>query len=150
MLSIKNRLYKLCYEHIEQKIATAETLIRSAQESSKEETKSSAGDKYETGRAMLQQEIDKTQIVLSEALRLKNMLDHINPERSTGKSGVGSLVSTNNGNFFISISGGQYTIDNQVYYTLSPASPIGKLLLNVSKGDEFTFNGKKYIIEKVV
>jgi hypothetical protein len=52
---------------VHQRIASAEEAIRMAQESANQEGKSSAGDKYETGRAMAQLEIEKASGQLAEA-----------------------------------------------------------------------------------
>jgi transcription elongation GreA/GreB family factor len=40
-------------------------------------------------------------------------------------------------------------IDGKTIFAISPASPIGKLLLEKKKGNGFEFNGKKYQIESV-
>ena len=59
MTTIKQTLYNFCVTYINQRMATAQQAIHTAQASANEETKSSAGDKYETGRAMMQLEIEK-------------------------------------------------------------------------------------------
>jgi len=51
---IKEALYKACEEDTEKRINVIERNLKSIEESRNNETKSSAGDKYETGRAMLQ------------------------------------------------------------------------------------------------
>ena len=119
-----------------------------SRESSKEETKSSAGDKYETARAMIQQEIDKYSMQLLDAEKQKAILSGL-PMTEDSVIRNGSLVITNNGNFLISVSLGQLTIDNKNYFAISSASPIGAILLNKRKGDTFQFRGKDYSIEKV-
>lgn len=81
--------------------------IEHAQLAANEETKSSAGDKYETGRAMMQLEIEKQSVQLAEAMKLKHVLSQINPEKTTETIQSGSLVFTDQGNFYISISAGK-------------------------------------------
>ena len=119
-----------------------------SRESSKEETKSSAGDKYETARAMIQQEIDKYSMQLHDAEKQKALLSGL-PVTEDSIIRNGSLILTNKGNFFISISLGQLTIDNKNYFAISSASPIGAILLNKRKGDTFQFRGNEYQIENV-
>ena len=58
-MTIKQELYKLCLEYVENRFQTIQNTIKEIQESLGSETKSSAGDKHETGRAMLQLEREK-------------------------------------------------------------------------------------------
>ncbi len=140
----------MCHQAIDKKIAECNKAIALARQSSKEETKSSAGDKYETARAMIQQEIDKYSMQLQDAEQQKSVLSSlVLNENEDSIIRNGSLAITNNGNFFISISLGQLTIDNKNYFAISSASPIGALLLNKRNGDTFQFRGKEFIIEKV-
>ena len=68
--------------------------MNDAQRSANEEGKSSAGDKYETGRAMMQIERDKAANQLEEALKLKRILDQIQPEVQHERILIGSVVIT--------------------------------------------------------
>ncbi len=149
MVSLKVRLHSLCQAYIEQRIDTAQKAIAASQASANEESKSSAGDKYETGRAMAQLEIEKNSTQLAEAQKLKVALSQIKPDQPNSVVQSGSLVITNQGNFYISISAGQYTIDNTNYFSISPASPIGSKLMGLKVGGQFSFNTKTYQIEKV-
>lgn len=135
---------------MEERIASAKTAIQMAQASANEETKSSAGDKYETGRAMAQLEIEKDRVQLSEALKQKQMLDQILPEKKMSVAQLGSLVYTNQGNYFLAIPAGKMEMDGIVYYAVSPASPIGALLMGLNKGTTVTFNSKEIVIEKII
>ena len=51
-MSIKNKLLQHCKELIEARLKNAEDAMNRAQESANDNEKSSAGDKFETGRAM--------------------------------------------------------------------------------------------------
>lgn len=131
-------------------MATAQEAIQVAQQSANEETKSSAGDKYETGRAMAQLEIEKNTIQLGEAKKLKQVLDQISTDRETAIVALGSVVFTNQGNFFIAISAGQFVIDSKTYFALSPNSPIGLKLIGLQVHDSFSFNKKEYQISNIL
>jgi transcription elongation GreA/GreB family factor len=144
VIEIKHKLYSLCREYISQRIETAQQAINAAQNSANEETKSSAGDKYETGRAMMQLEIEKNGVQLAESLKLKHALDQINIERRSEKIQSGSLVITDHDQFFISISAGKFSIDNKTYLAIAPTSPIGMKLIGLRAGDTFAFNAKTY------
>ncbi|WP_026899193.1 hypothetical protein [Daejeonella oryzae] len=143
---IKLQLYELCNTYINERIKTAENAIEAARESANDDTKSSAGDKYETGREMMQQEINRNTLQLHEARKLQQILQSINPEHSAGFIRNGSLVITNHGNFYISISAGHLVIDGTDYFAVSTSSPIGAILIKSGLGDTFDFNGKKFTV----
>lgn len=148
MQHIKKTLYELCLSFIEQRIQTAETALEQAREASNDDTKSSAGDKYETSREMMQQDIDRNKRLLIDAQENLRLLKAVEiTDADVVKHG--SLVNTNEGMFYISVSAGQLNAEGQVVFAISPASPIGKLLLGKKKGDSFSFNGKNYLIEAV-
>lgn len=149
MAYIKKQLHTLCLAFVEQRIATAAQAIQSAQASANEETKSSAGDKYETGRAMAQLEIEKNSTQLAEAQRLRQILLQINPERKSETIQSGSLVITSQGNFYITIPAGQFTIDGEAYFAISPTSPIAQKLLGLKSGDQFSFNKKEFVVKEL-
>lgn len=148
MQRIKQALYNRCLEFIEQRIQTAETALEQAREASNDDTKSSAGDKYETSREMMQQDIDRNKRLLLDAQENMRILKsvEINTEKFD-RVKHGSLVQTNQGLFYISVSAGHLVADGTDVFAISPASPIGKLMLEKKKGDTFTFNGKDYTIK---
>lgn len=149
MISIKEELYKQCLLYVEDCINTAQQAINAARESANDDTKSSAGDKYETGREMMQQEIDRNRKQLEEAKRLKMVLEQIDPVKTSDTIQNGSLVITNYGKFYISISRGQILLDGTNYFAISAVSPIGLKLMKQRIGAEFDFNGKKFRIEDI-
>ena len=116
--------------------------IQSATESRDNETKSSVGDKYETGRAMMQNEIDKNKAQLATLLKQKAELSKIDLQKEHGHAGFGSLIKTNRGNYFISIGIGKINLDKLDWYCISLSSPIGKQLHNKTTGDSFDFQGR--------
>ncbi len=144
-LLIYNKLLNL----LDEKIESAKMTIQSAKESRDNDTKSSAGDKYETGRAMMQMEIEKSEVQLSKTLKLKRELSQINIQKENKKVAFGSLVLSNQGNYFISIGMGKVEINNKVFFAISLASPIGKLLQNKTTGEKIKFNDKEITITDI-
>jgi len=143
---IKQQLYKYCQQWVNDKISLAQNEIKAAQASANEETKSSAGDKYETARAMAQLEIEKSTSQLAEAGKLKRMLGEFSGETETSKAQLGSLIQTNNGWFYISLSAGKVILSDVPYICLSPVSPLGAKMMNLVSGDKFRFNQVNYIL----
>ena len=149
-LPIKQQLHALCLIYIEERINGVQQAITFAQSSANEETKSSSGDKYETGRAMAQLEIEKNSTQLAEAKKLKQLLLQLDPKKISETIQAGSLVITSQERFYISIPAGQFTIDKEIYFAISPSSPMAQKLLGFKKGDQFSFNQKEYKIEMIL
>jgi len=150
MSDLKKELYRQCLDYVEKRIAAAQHAIDEAQKASNDDTKSSAGDKYETGREMMAQETNRNTAQIIEANKLKILLNKINPNVVNKKVDTGSAVITSNGNFYIAISAGVLTVDNENYFAISPASPIGLRLQGQKAGDVFKLNDKIYHIEAVI
>ncbi len=149
MSELKFRLFKLCAEAIDLRISHAKEALNLAQESANNESKSSAGDKHETGRAMAQLEAEKATAQLNEALELKATLDRIDPSLEGETIVLGSLVVSKTARFLITVSAGKLELDGTVYFAISPESPIGKLMLGNKKSDSVTFNGITHEILEV-
>ncbi|GAA4408424.1 hypothetical protein GCM10023187_30250 [Nibrella viscosa] len=147
--AIKSQLYARCLAYVDQRIETARTAMEAAQEAANSETKSSAGDKYETGRAMAQRERDMSAAQLAESLKLKKELEQITADASYETVQRGSLVMTDQGNFFISISAGKITLEGVDYFAVSLASPLGNGLINRKAGEEVRVNNRWYRIMEV-
>jgi hypothetical protein len=148
--AIKQALFSRCSIFIEDRIDSAQKAIKSAQESANQDSKSSMGDKYETGRAMAQLEIEKNTIQLAEAIKLKKQLETIPKEQYGSTIKNGSLILTNNGNYFLAISAGKIDIDGIGYFALSSISPLGATMMNLEEGNSFTFNGKAFVLKTVI
>lgn len=146
----KVALLGLCQQYVQQRIDTARQAMEAAQEAANSESKSSAGDKYETGRAMAQLERDRNAQLLAGALQLERDLKQVMIEKSYESVQPGSIVTTNQGAYFISIGAGKLTLEGVDYFAVSPASPIGTALAGRRLGDGITFNKLTYEILGVV
>ena len=149
-MDLKEELYRQCLTYVQTRMDAAQQGINEAQQASKEDTKSSAGDKYETGRAMMQQETDRNMAQLNEANKLKVALNSINPAIGHNAAEPGSIIKTNNGNFYLAISAGTLTGNGESYFAISPASPIGLKMKGLKAGEEFVVNRKGYKIISIL
>lgn len=147
---LKEVLYNQCKEFVNSKLATIEKTIKSNQEDLASETKSSAGDKHETGRAMLQLEMEKAGQQLYGVTEMKLVLERINIQEISSVCKMGSIIKTNTINYFLAISAGKIVVENEIFYAVSAKSPIGNLLIGKVKGDKFQFNSRQYIIDTVL
>lgn len=143
----KPEILKSIHQKLDLKIRTLENLIAETR-ASNNETKSSMGDKYETTREMVQQEINNLQVQLNENLKAKNSLKLI-PISATKTVGFGSLVETSNGLFYISVSLGTIEFEKQKLFLISPESPLAKAMSGKSENENFTINNIKQKIIKI-
>jgi hypothetical protein len=150
MINLKKELYNQCLNYVEKRMEAAQLAITEAQKASNDDTKSSAGDKYETGREMMQQETNRNLTQLNEANKLRVALNKVNTTAISETVDTGSLVITNHGNFYIAISAGTLSVNNEIWFAVSPASPIGSVLKGLKAGNEFNLNNKIYLINKVI
>lgn len=148
--NIKSELIGMCLALVEERIANAQEAMNAAQESANTEGKSSAGDKYETGRAMAQIERDKAAQQLNEALLLKNSLGRINSKPSGDKISLGSLIKTDKNHFFIAISMGKQRVTDTDYFIVAPSTPIGQLLMGLKVGNQFLFVNQIHTIKEIL
>lgn len=148
-LQHKQKLYAACVAATEQRIHTIRETLAALAEAKNSETKSSVGDKYETGRAMLQIEEEKGNRQLLEALQTRQILESIDPDHLSATVRAGSLVRTDQGNYYVAIGIGKVTLDGEVYYCVSAAAPLVKAMLGKQAGEEVTFNGVVRQIEGV-
>lgn len=143
----KENLASLLQNKITEKIQNFEKLI-SETRASNNDTKSSMGDKYETGREMLQQEINNLQTQLNEVLKQQDFLKTI-PVKISEKAEKGAIVKTEKGFFYISISLGEIIFENQKIICISPESPLAKAMHGKSETETFFLNNIPQKIENI-
>lgn len=148
-IKIKQELFKQCTAFVNKRLQTVEEIISSNQKGLQAETKSSAGDKHETGRAMMQLEMEKAGQQLAGIHEMKEILSKINIAKCSNIAHLGSIIVTDAATYFLAISAGQIKLAGEVYFAVSVSSPIGKLLLGKTVADEVIFNLKKVKIKIV-
>ncbi len=146
----KKELHKKCIELVQSRIRELDDEIASLQESKFKETKSTAGDKYETGRAMLQAEEDRLTERRAVAQNMLHTLNNLDASTPKEKVDLGSLVIANDTNYFISSALGKIMLEDTSVYCISAISPIGKVLVGKELNEEISFNGQIMRIEKIL
>ena len=148
-MKLKEELYSQCQAFVDARLKAIQNTIDEIQISLTSETKSSAGDKHETGRAMLQLEREKAGQQLAEIQKLNQLLSKIDVSKTTATIGLGSIVFTTQANYFIAISAGEIKSSDQSFYAISANTPIAKLLLGKTTGDCIAFRDQVFEITKV-
>jgi hypothetical protein len=130
----KNLLYS--------KLVELEKAIFNVQNAANEESKSSMGDKYETGRAMAQNDRAMLENQKNELLKDITTFENINFEQETELVKSGSLVQTSIGYILVSVSLGKILEDGISVMLISSASPLGTVLSGKKIKDIIEMNGR--------
>jgi len=146
----KNTIRALCAQKIQAQMSALQELLDDVQHASNQETKSTAGDKHDTARAQAQLEVERLgkQLLITE--KYYEDVQRLSTEQHD-KVRLGSFVVTEQGNFYVSIGLGKIDCESYSFYAISPASPLGKILIGKSVGDLFVMiNGQKNRILKLL
>jgi transcription elongation GreA/GreB family factor len=146
---LKEQVKSACLALLKHRIDSFVADEKSAKASAESDTKSSAGDKHETAREMVQQEREMIGRRISEAEKQLGELMKIIETESSNTIQAGSLINSTLGWMYLSISLGSIMIDDLKVNIVSMDSPVGKLLKGKSIGDTIELNGKRVIIELV-
>jgi transcription elongation GreA/GreB family factor len=149
MPSFKEKVQQFYIEMVVQKIDVLRNQQEDIMESLRHETKSTAGDKYETSRAMLHMEQENIALQLSVLMQQKAVLDSMETSVNTASVQFGSLVKTNKGFIFLGVALGKASIENHSVFSISPESPLGKLLMGKMVGDVVNVQAASYEIEGI-
>lgn len=146
---LKTTLLQFCTQWINGRHQNVLQSIADIETSLKDESKSTSGDKHHTGRAMLQIERENAGNRLKEIEKVLQQLHRISINFSSKQAHLGSLVYCSNATYFMSISAGITTVNNQDYICIASNSPIGLLLLGKKKGEAFSFKQKEVEIMEI-
>ncbi len=148
-IALKTRLKQHCIAVIEQRIAASKAIIDNAQEAANNEEKSSAGDKYETARAMNHLEKDMHTRQLAEHRKDLAALNVIDTTIIHTSVTTGALIDCNAVSFFIAAGLGKQQVDGKIIWFLSPGAPLLKQMLHKHTGDTILFNNNAVTIETI-
>jgi hypothetical protein len=147
---VKVKLIELIKEDLKKKIQEMQRDFQLARESRNSDTKSSAGDKFETGREMMQKEMDKCSMMIDLYQNQWNTLDQIKLQNTSKLIDQGSLILTDKGNYLLSIGLGKIEVERESYFIISIDSPIGSLLKGKGIGDIIVFRDNNIKITNIV
>lgn len=146
---MKSVILDFCKSELQAKKADISAELVSISESMGSDTKSSAGDKYETGREMMNQEKGKLQSQLANINQQLGILQNIKPEAKISEARFGALVTTTLSKYFLAVSLGKISVDGQEIIAISALTPLAQIMMGKKAGDSIDFNGKKIIIEQI-
>ena len=150
MAELRPDLIKACREYLQTRIKVIQKAMDGLKEDLEGESKSSAGDKFETGREMINIEWNKLSVQLNEYDRLGQILKRIEEHTPNGNVVLGSIVITDTANYFISIPAGEIKNADEKFYAIGIKSPMAQLLVGKKKGDKVVFNAKEFTINRII
>jgi hypothetical protein len=149
LAELKPAVHAHCLGLVRERIAQVEAGIADARASAQSDTKSSAGDKHETSRAMAQLEIEKQQVSLGNLLAMQDVLLRLDPTREHARIGEGALVRTDSGLFYVAVGLGRVEVNGQDVQVISPQAPLVAVLKGLDIGGSAVFNGRSYALLEV-
>lgn len=146
---MKAKLLAHCIELANSKVEALELGLNATRESTTSESKSSAGDKHETGRAMMHLEQEKLHKQLAEAQTIVAEFERIDGKAVHTKIGLGTLVKTDKTMFLLAAGLGKVNFQGSTFFVVSTKAPIAAQFLGKSAGDKVNMNGTVYDIQSV-
>ena len=150
MLIKKEEVLNGVKDLLNQQLLDIRSSIDKVTESIKGEEKSSAGDKYETSRAMSHIDLDNLNKRLDVLLRTGSIINRINVNAKLESVQLGALVKTSKRLLFFSVGLGAVEINGNKILTMSLGSPIGQLFLNKKVGEEVVFKEITETIQEII
>jgi transcription elongation GreA/GreB family factor len=139
-IAFKMKIKDNCAFLIRERMNSLRTAMKTVQDVVNEQTKSSAGDKYETSRAMGHLEKDMYARQLAETEKEMASLMSIDCSLIYSTIAPGSLVRCDSNNYFILAGIGKIDFEGELIYVISPNAPVAKLLLGKKKDDTVSIN----------
>lgn len=145
-IKMREQVHKKCLSILDTRIQSLKLQLHDLVEGAKNDSKSTAGDKHETARAMMQIEQEKLANQLNLLLAQEQTLKRIDPNATSEIIANGSLVKTNRGWIYISVPLGKIEVEGETVMCLSAQSPLGTKLMGKRSGDSIAINNLSYTI----
>lgn len=130
------------HQTIRLRISDASIILDGIQESIDSETQSTAGDKHDTSRELMQQERNKAAQNLQNQISLDGLVLKLKTIPISNVVGFGGLIFTSIGWFFIGLPLGRIRFQNVDVLCISGNAPAAKFLESASVGASVELNGK--------
>ncbi|RAI89981.1 hypothetical protein [Algoriphagus yeomjeoni] len=151
MNTFKEKIYQTAIVQVKEKINLLKAERKAINDGILEDTKSSAGDKFETGRETMSRDLMTVENQLKQANFEFDELCRLQAIKETSPSvQEGSLVQLGNDKYLISISLGQIAVDDQKLFMLSKNSPLGEILVGRKKNEQVEFRGRNLTITELL
>ena len=148
-LNYKLELQAYCVSIVKKKCDLLKKQILARKQDLETASKSSAGDKHETARAMIHLEQEKLGFQYQQVFKQLKMLSQCDVyKQATIQSG--SLILTDKALIYISVALGKIHFKNQLVYVISPVSPLAQVFLNANATQTLSFQGTPYVVLEII
>lgn len=138
------------YNHyLNDRINSLREMIVDLTKDSLNDAKGSAGDKHETGLAMMHLEQEKLNRKLLEVIDTQNKFLKIDYSLVSNQVIMGSLIEANDTYFLMAVALPKIEIEGKPVFGMSPQSPLGELFMGRKVNDTITFYSKNYSISEI-
>ena len=144
MQTFKRQLHAHCLTLLTRRIAAIDTIMAECQAAANSESKTTAGDKHETGRAVAQLDRENHAVQRVAALKSLERLRAIDLGQHYDEAETGALIETDKGYVFLAISAGKVDLNGKLCRLVSIESPFGQAFLGAEEGDQIHFRGQDY------
>lgn len=135
---------------LEAGVDAARTELETLRGSLEGEAKSTAGDKHETGRAMVQLEMEQAGLRLARMEAMRGQWRGLEPHRSRAVVGPGAVVETDGGLFVIGVALGRFAMSDGAHGTaISSDAPLAMALRGLEPGGGTVFRGRDWRVKRV-
>ncbi|KGO92582.1 hypothetical protein [Flavobacterium subsaxonicum] len=148
-MNLKHQILAYYQQQVDDRIDAFKDMIAALTEDASNDAKGSAGDKHETALSMMHLEQEKLNHKIGEFIEQKSVLEKINPDITSVKISLGSLVTANGLLLFVSAALPKITIEGKSVIALSPQSPLGQKMMGMQVGSTFEVNGTKYLVQEI-
>lgn len=144
----KTTIKEYCLTKLQRQKQELQSAIEKVFDSIIEEDKSTAGNKYETARALGQEELDRLHRQVNSTDQQIALLNQLDSTVSHSDIQTGSLVKTSTKYIYFAIAIGRIQIDGTDIFVISINSPMGQKAKGLKKGDFLELaSGKEEILE---
>lgn len=151
MMPDRGHIVQALVHALDAQLAHAVEAMRELSSSLGSETKSSAGDKHETGRAMVQLEMEQAGQRVARCEAMKADLSRLNPQQSREVAGPGAVVVTDRAVLFIGPALGGFEVDGMgKAHAVSPEAPMALALRGARSGETVDFRGQAIRVLHVI
>jgi transcription elongation GreA/GreB family factor len=150
MNEFKSAVYQTAITLLKQKEALLAEERKNIIESILEEEKNSAGDKYETSRETMTQDLNSLEKQIKQGKMDLEELYRLQAIKDTPPTvQEGTLVQLGTDWFLLAVSIGQVKVGDKQVFLLSKNSPLGELLVGKKKSEAIQFRGKPQTITEI-
>ena len=146
----KKEILKQVEAQLLEKVSLLKKQISDLALDAQNDAKGSAGDKHETGLAMMHLEQEKLSAHLEQALVQLQNLQKISTDTPHNQVTLGSIVQTQSAVFFVCDALPTLKYQKTTVFPLSTKAPIYNELKGKRAGESFIFNAKQIKIDFII